>query len=430
MALPRLSPSQMREDLVFLRDRWARQDSSFGAKQIRAFRSLLTRAIRRVDDLDSLEFWMRVSEAVAISGNGHTNVNADAPPLPGLPFRAWWFKDGLYIVEAHRSQAKLLGARIERIGPASARQALSAVAPYISGNGPRVRCLSPRYLRIPGLLHRLGLAVSPREVRLRVRWPRGGAEEVAVSARRGKDPRANEAEDWAVLLPLEPSQRDRWDHVLDRVRPRPLAYGPPVDVDFRWLSRARQRLYLRSNWLNGPAGDELSLAWKLLGILIAEVVPSRPRAVIVDLRFNSGGNFGNALLFAQALPPLLRRGGHVFVLVGPSTFSAALVTVALLKDAGGARVRILGTKMGDNARFWAEGSRVRLPHSGLLVKPSPAFQDWARAGSDPDRYFWANAVWGPKRRISLEPEVEVEPTFAEYASGRDPVLERALRLSR
>jgi hypothetical protein len=49
--------------------------------------------------------------------------------------------------------------------------------------------------------------------------------------------------------------------------------------------------------------------------------------------------------------------------------------------------------------------------------------------SDPKRCFWPNVVRGPKQKISLLPDVEVDPTFAEYASGRDPVLEKALALS-
>jgi hypothetical protein len=419
----------MREDLVFLRDEWARRDSSFGAKQARAFRALINQAIGEVGRLDSFDFWMLVSRAVALSRNGHTNVNADEPPFPGLPFRAWWFKDGLFIVEAERSYSNLLGARIERMGNASPRRALSAVAPYISGNDQRIRCVSPRYLRIPGLLYRLGLTENDREVRLKLRRSEGGTYEDTIPLSRSRDPRSDEAEDWAVLIPAESTRRGRWAHILDGAPERPLVYGPPVDVDFRWLSTGRKILYIRSNRLNGPEGNELSLTWKFLGIIMSEVVPNRPRSVVVDLRLNSGGNFGSVLLFAQALPRLLGRGGRVIVLVGPSTFSAAIVAVALLKDAGGPSVRILGTKMGDNERFWAEGSRVALPHSGLRIKPSAGFQDWARGGSDPDKYFWANVVWGPKKRISLRPDVVVEPTFAEYASGRDPVLDKALALS-
>jgi len=49
---------------------------------------------------------------------------------------------------------------------------------------------------------------------------------------------------------------------------------------------------------------------------------------------------------------------------------------AMLKDAGAERVIFIGEGMGDNPRFWAEGSPVSLPNSKLRVKPSWGFQDW------------------------------------------------------
>lgn len=45
-----------------------------------------------------------------------------------------------------------------------------------------------------------------------------------------------------------------------------------------------------------------------------------------------------------------------------------------------------------------------------------------------NRCFWPVAIWGPQTQISLRPDYVIDPTFAEYTAGRDPVLERALEL--
>jgi hypothetical protein len=428
MALLDLTPAQMREDLLFLRDEWAPQDKSFDPGQATAFRSVVTAAIERVDRLDPVSFWMEVSRAVALSRNGHTNVNADLPPWPGLPFRAWWFRDGLYIVETPPPFSELLGARIDELGAQSATQALSQVAPFISGNDRRIRNVSPRYLRVPALLHRLGLIESDTEAAVGVHLVTGESRTVRLRVETTVDPWEDHAENWGVLIPNESNAPARWVHVLDAVAERPLVYRKPVDVEYHWLTGDHRVLYLRSNRIEGTDGNEMSLAWKLLGIVAVEVVPHQPQGVIVDLRLNSGGNFGNFILFAQALPKVVRPGGKVCVLVSASTFSAALVATALLKEAGGANVTLLGTGMADNPKFWAEGTRVTLPNSQLAIKPSWGFQDWGEPRSEPSRYFWANAVWGPDRRISLAPDIEIDPTFADYASGRDPVLDKALDL--
>jgi len=149
----------------------------------------------------------------------------------------------------------------------------------------------------------------------------------------------------------------------------------------------------------------------------------------VDLRFNGGGNFFNTILFAQALPKLLPPGGHIYVLVSGSTFSAAIVTAAMLKEVGGSKVVLLGTPMGDDDGFWAEGLPIPLPHSRLELRPGTQFEDWGRGCHDMKRCFWPDVIWGPKSPISLQPDEEISPTFAEYAAGWDPVLERALALS-
>jgi hypothetical protein len=429
VVLSKLTPAQMREDLVFLRDEWAKQDKSFSPAQARAFNQVVTDAIAKVDRLDPLAFWMEVSRAVALSRNGHTNMNADDLPFLGLPFRAWWFRDGLYIVQTQSSYFQLLGARIDRIGAKNSEQALALVAPFISGNDRRIRNVSPQYLRIPVLLHRLGITDSDTETHLTVRLPSGEEREVSLPLESAPDPSQSDAENWETLIPSEPTQVGRWSHVLDSVKDRPQIYRKPVDVDYQWLAGDRRILYIRSNEILGADGNDMSLEWKLVGMIATEIAPKPPRFVIVDLRLNDGGNFGNAILFAQALPKVLQPGGKVFVLVSASTFSAAIVTAAMLKEAGGASVMLIGTGMGDNDKFWAEGRRIPLPNSKLEIKPCAGFQDWANPCSDLNRCFWANVVWGPKRTISLKADIEINPTFAEYASGRDPVLDKALALA-
>ena len=108
---PSLTPAQMREDLVFLRDTWAPMDRSFTSEEHRAFESIVEETLTNADTLSPADFALEVARAVAVSGNGHT----EADPyryLHFLPIRVWWFTDGLYIVEAEPDQEALLGSRI------------------------------------------------------------------------------------------------------------------------------------------------------------------------------------------------------------------------------------------------------------------------------------------------------------------------------
>ena len=176
------------------------------------------------------------------------------------------------------------------------------------------------------------------------------------------------------------------------------------------------------------SSDQKPLDQKLVFELVQnEVVSRRPKYAIVDLRLNQGGNLFITVLFTQALPRLLPPDGRVFVLVGRATFSAALVTAAMLKANGGNRTVLIGETMGDADRFWAEGGNMTLPHSKIEVRYCDGFHDWAAGCTDLDTCYWAAVAFGV-RYISLVPEVHVEPTFAEYATGQDPVLAAALAL--
>jgi hypothetical protein len=423
--LPALTPPQMRADLVYARDVWKPQDKSFSPAATREFDRMIGQAIANVGRLDPLSFWMTLSRALALSGNGHTMVNDDDPPFPGLPINVWWFRDGLYIVRAQPQYAYLLGARIEKIGRDTPEQALAAVTPYISGHSPWVRSMSPGYLRVPALLHRLSITDSDTETQLTVRLrERSGSRQISLPLASMPDPTGG----WGALLPEPASQKGRWPGVIDSVKSVPLTYQEPVNLSSSWLGPDHQVLYIRSNQIWDFGGPDIHD--KLAALFTTRIVPEHPKSVIVDLRFNGGGNFFCTILFAQALPQLLPPGGHIYVLVSGSTFSAAIVTAAMLKESGGSKVVFLGTPMGDDEAFWAEGQPVPLPHSRLELRPGTQFEDWGRGCHDMKRCFFPDVIWGPKAPISLRPDEEIAPTFAEYAAGRDPVLERALALSR
>ena len=97
--------------------------------------------------------------------------------------------------------------------------------------------------------------------------------------------------------------------------------------------------------------------------------------VIIDLRFNSGGDNTLTGAFGKALPDALPPGGRIFILTSGNTFSAAIDTAARLKYFGGQRVVITGEPMGDREQFWGEGGSVFLPNSRLEVRYSTALHD-------------------------------------------------------
>jgi hypothetical protein len=135
---------------------------------------------------------------------------------------------------------------------------------------------------------------------------------------------------------------------------------------------------------------------------------------VVDLRFNTGGNLDLATPLMKNLQDKL-TGKRVFVITGRATFSAGISHTAQWKQWG---AKIVGEPVGDELDTWSEGGNVELPNSKLTVHYTNGFHGYSKR-EYPERkpYFLDLDV------DTLEPDVRVEPTWTDYVSGRDPVME-------
>jgi hypothetical protein len=276
------------------------------------------------------------------------------------------------------------------------------------------------------LLHRIGAIADRNAVPLQLRSADGASRIVYLSQYVPQDPQPTPRRDaFLVLIPDAPDKPDRSSHVLDGVTDRPAIYQVPVDLSVAWIGDAASVLYLRSNTLAAPQLDQRLL----FEVLQAHVVPRRPKYAVIDLRLNNGGNFFNTILFAEGLPKLIPPDGKIFVLISRATFSAALVTAVMLKAHAGERAILIGESMGDADQFWSEGAFMTLPNSRIEVRYTTGFHNWGSGCSDLRLCYWPVVAFGVKN-ASLKPQLRVEPTFADYSAGRDPVLQAALAMTR
>ncbi len=425
-----LTARQMREDLSALKQQWAPLDKSFSPDQRQAFERHVSSIESEVDRLSPEAFAMEIMRSVAIARNGHTNANIGAFLGGDLPIRLWWFADGLYVVKAHPYYAHLLGARIEKIGSLTAAEAENRLKPYLAGTDQRIHFLSPGYLVTPRVLRHIGAIDDTAKTPLTLNLGSGTLETVdlpVVAKDPGDERSTGLNRGYAVLVPDAEGTAGRWPHVLDQLKERPRLYSKRSDVTASFLDDGKTTLYIRND--TARSVDDKPLVEKFGGIIHKDILPFQPRHIVVDLRFNNGGDFFNSILFAQALPRLLPDKGRISVLVGRATFSAGIVTAALIKGSGGERVSLIGEKMGDGGRFWAEGNKITLPNSGISVQYSSEFEDYEQGCSDVRTCYWATVAFGP-RNISLSPEISVDLSFDDYMRGRDPVLEKALEPTR
>jgi len=163
--------------------------------------------------------------------------------------------------------------------------------------------------------------------------------------------------------------------------------------------------------------------------------------IVLDMRFNGGGNFLLIRDFMVRWPA--RAPGRFFVLTSRQTFSAAILSIAYLKQAGKDRVTIVGEPVGDRMMFFSDGLPIRLPHSGRYFLPAVLrmdYQDGCRAYDDchqaiaqSGRPFATGALTtlGPVDRLpvsvpTLEPDIPAPWTIDAWLNGTDPMMDAVL----
>jgi hypothetical protein len=156
---------------------------------------------------------------------------------------------------------------------------------------------------------------------------------------------------------------------------------------------------------------------------------NRPCSVILDLRYDDGGDFVNTYGFARALPELIPAAGQIIVLTGAATFSAGISTAASVKHAGRGRVVIAGEPVGDRLQFFSEGGRACLPNYPLCAAYETGKHDYQHACTDWEICFWLNYFFQFQVK-SLDPDEVIPLSFKDWLAGVDPVLDRAMTLTK
>lgn len=332
---------------------------------------------------------------VALARNGHSRLIPN-PAISVLPLRLVPLGAGVWLTQAPARHRRLIGWELTGVGGLALPDLLARAAPLLAGTAQRGRGLYGLILAWPGALRAMGaLAPGAGRVDYTLRGP-GGIEAT-------------------LSLPLD---RTVPALTLYPVREHGGLSAQPSGPQVGLRPVAPGILHLRLADLHDPHPRRLECRIARA----ASGLDARPQdRVILDLRGNPGGNFNRAR-------PLLERLGHrpgpLPVLTDRYTFSAAIVTAAILSAARPDAVVRIGEEMGDHPRFWAEGGTLPLPATGALLRWSDAWHDWQTGQpgltTPPDiaRQMVAAGDLLPHRPVAI--------TAPDLRAGRDPVLAAAL----
>ena len=404
--LPALAPPKDRTE-AWQQDidaalRFPRYDRSFTPAALAEYRKRLAELKTRIASLNDQQIFVELAKAVALGNNGHTQVVAGRSSLtrPPFPLQVAWFKDGLFVVRAAPAYANTLGCKVAAIDGRATQAVQQAIGPIFGGTAEWIHFRSQQSFVRPEVLYGAGVTKSLEEATYSLECA-DGKREVQVASDSNAGP-GNQA-DWAS--PFKPETRPLY------LRNRDKNYW------FEYLPDSQVLYFQFNSSLNG--GNETIPQFGER--LIKELEEKNVRAVVIDMRFNPGGNLdiGESTIDKIRNHPKVQGKNKLFVITSNNTFSAAIFHASQLRQNPDAV--FVGEPVGDRLEFWAEGDGHVLPNSRLMLRSSNGYHSYSKL--DPPEfkpYFRDLSI------DTLAPNIPVQPTYKDYASGRDVALDAIL----
>jgi hypothetical protein len=381
---------------------------------------IITESEGRAGNWTAAEFELQVALVVALADNGHSTVWSDfrSGRMNRLPVRLILLADGVFVVRARGAGMPLLGTRVDSIDGIATAELVRRLRIYRGGPDNRRDLDAVSMLESPQLLQAAGIAQSQHQVTLAVS-NQGHAQTLLLPALAPapSEPRVprlrylaaqrigNEPFDWQSAfqeqsVPLWLQQPDR----VFRLAPLP--------------TLAAVYLQLKAN-LDAQDGEQISAFLTQARRSIADL---RPQNIILDMRFDGGGDYTKTATFMADLPGMVPPGGRVFVITHATTFSAGISSVGFVKQSAPHSVTIVGETVGDRLVFYGEPRELTLPNSGIGMSYTTGLHDYLHGCRWFGPCFWVDWIY-PIAVPTLKPDLAAPLTFASIAAGRDPAME-------
>jgi len=332
--------------------------------------------------------------------DGHAGV---APPKENkdlsrmLPVDLFMFPEGLVVIAAGPGHEHLLGATVEKIGHHAIEDAIAALDPItVRDNQQQVTFMVPVLLRYTALLHGLGIIDTPAKASLTIRAADATSREVTLDAGPGELTWDRYPPGWTALADRVPGQ-PRPLHLRHRDLPYWYDYLPGADLVYFQYNAVRDH----------PAEPFAAFCDRLFSF----INDRRPARLVIDMRWNGGGNtfLAQPLLHHLIACPAINRRGALFVIIGRLTYSAAQNTATAIDRETNAI--FVGEPTGSRPNFIGENTEFELPYSKVRANVADLF--WQTS------WPWDHRTW-------IAPDIYTPPTFEAFSRNEDPAMSAIL----
>jgi hypothetical protein len=341
-----------------------------------------------IPKLSDGEIVLRLMKIIASANVAHNVVQTPIGLgfFSRLPLGVVWYSDGLAIMQASAEYEAALGTRVLRIGDKTPEQVLHELTPYIAHeNDVWLRETSAGLLRSRAVLERAGVIDSNGAVTLTLERP--GSAPFSLTVKPG-------------------DSRIKLTSAFDALHiPTPLARSRLRENYWYQYLEANKALFIQ---YNSCVDDPKAPFSKFAAAAMAEADAHRVTRVIIDMRWNGGGDSRVIHPLRSGLEARLNKLESVYVLIGPRTFSSGLDNAIDLRTH--LHATVLGEPSGGEASSYGEVKYVTLPNSKLVVQYTTK---------------WFGTPKGAESG-ALRPDVVTPSNLADVLAGRDPAMDAAL----
>lgn len=344
-----------------------------------------------VPSLEDHEIVVGLQRLTAMAGDGHTGIR---PRHDGrfvarrYPLDLYDYSDGLYVQAAAPELAETVGCKVISIGNASTQEAYDAITQICSVDNPMgIKAWAPRYFVIPEVLHALGLIQDMENTTLTLQKPSGEQFTIDLTPISGG--------------PLSETVTAR----ADAEAPAPLYLSHGDEMYWFEYLEDEKLVYFQYNSVRNKATDPIWMFTKKL----FEFIEANPvEYLVIDMRRNGGGNnfLNEPIVHGLIKCEKINKDGHLFVIAGRYTFSAAMNCAADIEYH--TKAMFVGEPTGSKPNFIGETTMITLPWSGLHVSCSSLY--WQRS------HAFDYRTW-------IAPDLVAELSSEDYRTNRDPALE-------
>jgi hypothetical protein len=379
-----LTKEQWHEDLQFLaRELPKRHANAFHFISRERFEAELAELDHKLGHLNHDEIYVGMDRIANLIGDGHTYIR-----VPGdnanFPIALQQFGDDYRLTATASGNENALGARVIKIQDTPIARARELLLPLTPSDETQVL----RDSRLLGLLitgiFRHGIGIIPERNTARYTLVDDNGKEFTIDV---------------PAVATADSSKLNWTFVFKET---PLFRQRPEE-NFWYI-------YLPDShtvYCSFRGYKDLGKHSKGLFDLINQQHPDK---LVIDMRLNGGGDYDEGLKYL--VHPIrhlsgINRRGHLFVLVGPNTFSAAMSNAAHFRYQTSAI--LVGQQIGEKPNSYQEAREMKLPNSHLTVRYSVKFYKFVKVGEN-----------------VIRPDKEIAPSWEDYSAGRDPVLQWVL----